>query len=898
MSGKWLIRQIERLPIGEITKRALIESVADHCAERGGGLLATARVIAESSTSWRVNVAPFRNIGQDLRGGLRRLRQSPAFTAFSIVTLALGIGATTAIYAVIQSTLYQPLNIQAPERVMNIYASDFERRAAGWQLQMSLPDFQDIAAQQTTFTGVMAWARLRARLATDGQTAVVFGETVTGNYFDLLGVRAARGRPLQPADDRPEAASVIVLSDDGWHRYFHADAGIVGRVITLEDEPFEVVGVAEPGFRGVDMPAVMPSAGWISLSAARRLARVGRVLPAARDDRSDRDTVWLLAKGRLKPDATQAAAAAELAAIGARLDAAYPRPRADRDPRPARAFSLLPSTRLRMHESIHPIAGVFVGVTMTSLALIVLIAGTNLANLQLGRFAQRRAEIGVRLALGASRWRVVRALAVEGLVLSIGGFVVGLALAVILMRWMTTSIDVVNGIVLDVRPEIGAPALAAALLCTTLSTVVAGLVPAWHATRSIRIAAAGSSGQGVVRWRGRRAVIAVQVAVSIVLLSLASVFGGTALRMIRSNTGIDYDHLVAAQIDVSADREPERLRRAVADLVEGLRRTPGVVAAFAANGLPIGYPVGATRLSLSAEAVVPDSRHGVFVSAFAMDPAGVNGLGLTITRGRALTRADQETNRAVCLIGEGAAARLFDQRDPVGHVVYQHRSVVENGAATERWLELTIVGVVADVDVGAPGDRTRGILVVPFDSSAGQAVIVTARLGNGVPVSASWMRDVVARVDRTLPLVEVRAGPSLLRAETMFSRVGALLTSAMGLLAALLAVAGLSGVLGHMVASRVREIGVRIALGARPRQVVRMVLIDGLKPVCIGILAGIAAAWVATMATGALVARFGGFRPAAGLTILGFMLGAGAIASFLPARRASRVDPNVALREL
>jgi predicted permease len=836
-----------------------------------------------------------RTLGHDVRQGCRRLRQARGFSLFSIATLAVGIGATTAIQSVIQATLYQPLPFADPERVMNIYGADFARQPS--RTSLSVPDFEDLRVQQTSFSDVMAWARVRATWGTAGQTVVTFGEAVTGNYFAVLGIGASLGRTLQPDDDRPGAPRVVVLSHDAWQRQFNGDEAIAGQTIKINGVPFEVAGVAARGFRGVDMPSILASHGWITLTAARSI-RATRLTPRG----SERDNTWLGVKGRLKPGVTITAASAELATIGARLEARFPRTRSDNpDRRAGRAFTAFPVVDLIVHESVHGIARTFSTTATVALVLVLLVACTSLANLQLGRLSTRRGEIAVRVALGASRMRVLRALVVESVLLSGVGLAAGLLVARTLMQFMTTDIDVVNGIVIDVNPRFEPAVLLLATLCAMLATLVAGLVPAWHTTRgNLRSTAAGQSGHLAARWRGRRFVIAAQVAVSAALLLVASIFGNRAWTMLHRDLGVDYSRLAAVQFDFSAiTSDDQTIRDRLEPVLDAIRRSPGVETAFISSGLPIGFPTayGVVAAEAGTEA---DWRRGPGPHVLAASPEIFTGLGFRLLRGRAFGASDQVAGEPPVVLSQQVARRLFDGSDPVGKTVVIRRSRAgadPNVLDRQEMMTARVAGVIEDVDASVPGSRERGLLVVPVGRWAEPRITITARMSEAA-TSASWLRDVVKRVNRDLPLVDVRTGTSLIDTETMFVRVGSTMTAWLGGIALLLGLVGLSGVLGHMVTSRTREIGIRIALGAGRRRVLRMIMVDGLWPVALGLVAGIAASFAIAQLLRGTISRLGGIPTFALVLIPLLLIAASLIACALPARRAAGVDPNVALREL
>ena len=887
------------------TRRALGESFADAAYEarlaRGwlDRLRVRARLMAAVVRTLVAGLAPnpggthpMRHLSQDFRHGVRRLRKAPAFSTFAVLTLAIAIGAVTAIYSVIAATLHSPLAVADPSRMVNIYGSDMQHWGSAGRYQVSRPDFDDLRAQQTVFTDVLAWARARATWTTEAQTVSAFGEMVTGNYFTLLGVPALHGRTLVDADDRPGAARVVVLSHDAWRRHFNSDPNIVGRTMRINDVVFEIAGVAAADFRGVDMPALMSATGWITFAAAHELALTRAATPGT----PERDTRWLMVKGRLAPGATIDTAAAELNAIAARLDQAYPRVRErDRQPVP-RAFTPFPSSDVLVHESIHPVARTYSNVVIVSLGLVLLVACTTLANLQLGRLGVRRAEIALRTAIGASRWRVLRELAVESGALAIAGLAGGLVVAALLMRYLTTEIDVTAGIVIRVAPRFDASVLLLAAAATLLATVVAGLIPAWHVTRaSLREGVTAQATQVAARWRGRRFIIGAQVGVSAALLVVSSVFARYAWSMLDRDLGVDYAPLAAVQFDFGGGRVDEaRAYERLVQVRDAVRAAPGVETAFVGGGLPIGF-----SMSSGTAATRPGptkAGEGAWSYVLAATPEVTSALGLRVVAGRPLTVADEASGAPGVMVSEEIARQLFGRTDVSGRTVHLRRSRYVGREVRDDEFQATIVGVIADVDLVSPGQELRGLLVVPAVRWMDSRMVVVARM-NSRAESAAWMRDLVRRLDRDLPVLEARTGESLLSAETMFARVGSVVTTSLGVAALLLGLIGLAGVLGHSVAMRTREIAIRVALGAGRDRVLRLVIRDGMRPVVIGLVLGVAAGVGTTQSLRAAFGRLGGL-PLEGVVVIPAALAlAGLVACFIPARRAAAIDPNVALRQ-
>ncbi|MEI6246284.1 MAG: ABC transporter permease, partial [Acidobacteriota bacterium] len=443
-----------------------------------------------------------RFLGHDIRAAARRLWQSPVYFAFSVVTLAVAIGSTTAVYSVIEAALFRQQPFPHIGEIVNIYQSDMRFGASGPMIYLSHHDLEDLQASQTTFASVAAWRRFVATAMSDGGSQRLLGEAVTGEYFDLLGVNAALGRMLQPADDQPQAPPVIVLSDGVWRRMFGADPLVVGKSLRFGGALFEIVGVAPAWFRGSDMPNLIPTPAWIPAASTRHFSETGlAVHELPRDSRA-----WIF-KARLKPGATVEAARAEVTAISQRIGAADPRRQSQRSlgfgrraDDKAAGWYLLPLVDLRLHESMHVVAGPVASMLMGAVLLVLLVGCSNLANLTLARVARRQQEVAVRVALGASRLRIVREQLVESSIIAALGWGLGLLLARGLMNVFGQSIEMhaAISITLQLQPAFNVPVLAASLAATALSVVVVGLGPAIRQSRGDVRSAIASAGAGPV----------------------------------------------------------------------------------------------------------------------------------------------------------------------------------------------------------------------------------------------------------------------------------------------------------------------------------------------------------------------------------------------------------------
>jgi predicted permease len=825
----------------------------------------------------------------EFRLAFRRLRASPAFTAFAIVTLALGIGTTTAIYAIIRAALAPPRGVTTIDRLVTINHSN---GGSVPTIALSYGDFLDLRTRQQVFQDVAGWSFTRVSYAAESGTGAAWGELVTGEYFQVLGVSAARGRLLQPADDEPSAALVAVISHGVWQRVYGGAPDVIGRVMNVNGAAVEIAGVAPPTFAGLFNNGLIPTAIWLPL-------RTAETLSANRDrlDPSERSSRWVQVRARLKPGVTLEAAQADVTRIAAQLDVSVP----IREDNPqfrsrymiSRPWLVRWTADIPLNEGADAFVKPLAAAVMGAVALVLLVACTNLTNLTLARGAARRQECAVRLALGASRSRLIRAELVESTVLAIAGGASGLLVARVLLALLGTELTVPGGAALQLEPRVDAAVLAVSVGATLLALVVAGLLPAWQTTRGdVRSALAADAGGALPRWRGRRMLIAAQVVVSVVLVAVAGLCVDQVRSIARLDPGFDLDHTALAEVNFTTQQIAEPQARAtVAAVLDRLSKRPDVTAAGVSSGLPVGLYSPQCYIGLG-------DRQTTRAEFLASTPAFLEALGVRIMRGRALTAQDTRASLPVAVVSEFAAKALFDSADVVGRTFTVKRTRWA-GEPEHPPVTRTIVGVAADTDTGSVGAGRGAAVYLPFEQQyEGRLVIVARATGDPGPVVGA-IRQAISAADPGLAVVQSGTGPALAGPSNMFLQVTAGLTGALGMFALVLALIGLYGALSHVVLRRRREIGVRMALGATRPDVVRLVLRDGLKPVVLGVVVGLAVGAVARMAVSPMFERLmPALDPFVLIVVPVSMLLAGAAACLIPARRASRVDPNVALRDL
>jgi predicted permease len=900
---RWWIRILERLPVDDLTKRALVETVADGYYARAGFVASLARVIARLFVSFSGALHPFRHLRQDVRAAIRRLRTAPLYASFAVGTLALAIGSSTAVYAIVDAIVVQRQPIRDFARVVNIYHAD--PRKASPRDELSVPDFVDLRRDARSYTTIAAWHRFSHVIVTENGSSPMMGESVTGNYFDMFGVTPLLGRTLMPADDQPGAPPVIVLAESTWRRLLAGRASAIGDTVRFGGLMFEVVGVMPESFRGSDMPVLSPTPFWIPMSAEARIAPVSGYRQL---DGTDRDARILWVKGRLRDDVSLASAQAELSAIAARLDRTVPIGASlvgrDRTPeRTMRRWTVVPMQDIYLHESMHRLVVPMLSLVLSLVVLVLLVACSNLANLTLARTARRSQELAIRLALGASRGRLIREQLVEGAVLTAAGWSLGIVIAMGLIPLLGSSTQLSGSmtITIQLHPQLNTPVLIASFVAALLALSVSSLGPALkHSRGQVRQGLSSDhSATAAPRWRTRGSLIAGQVFVSTVLLAIAAVCVNELQRSQRIDSGIDLERLAITNYNFGFNRtEPARIRQELGAVLETARAIPGVDRVAVATGLPFGLSNPRADVFSLDQPYARDRSNGHNSALLISTSSVFETLGVQIVAGRAFDDT-ASGGPLTAVISELLADQIFGSTErAVGHQIqYKHQQWA--GDPEHPVMTLTVVGVAADTDAGIAGSRQYGTLYLPINQHDETKWSVIARVSGDPAVVVPRLQEVMRNIDRDVPLVSAGTGPALAGPTVLVYQVVSLVAGLLGFFALLLASTGLYGVIADLVSRRTREIGIRIALGAERRGVERMVFLEGMRPVMIGLVLGLALSVSVRMALKPLLRQL--IPPSAVATILFGMLpliAAAILACYIPARRAARVDPNVALRDL
>lgn len=830
-------------------------------------------------------VAPLHGLSGDVRLAARRLRATPLFLVFAVVSLAIGIGVTTAAYSLLYTLFWKPLAVREPHRVVFIATPTPSGRLT-WPRVMSRSDFDDLRATQRSFRFLAASQPFGQTLAGPRASESVDGEAVTGDYFLTAGIEAIVGRSIRPTDDET-AAAVAVLSYRTWRIHFDSDPRIVGRVVRLGGQPFDVIGVAPRSFEGLTDFGGLNTDIWIPL-------RAWRTPNSSLPDIDDRERRRLSVIGRLAGQRSAAAASTEIATIAARLDLAYPvhsvRTAAGARPVTPRQWTVLPVNEQRTVGSEWRFTALLLGL----IALVLVVACTNLANLMLARGATRQQEFAVRRALGASRWRLIRELSIESAIIAALGGIFTVVVTRGLLVMATVEVPTATG-AFAVEPHVNLSVLLVASAALLLSMMIFGLEPALQLTRANVSAdlTSGSGTVGVPRSGRQRAFIRWQVAISACFFLVAAVLAKVLVAEARHDPGVDVDRLSIATVHFTPlGWDESRARRTLEAAVDLLRQDRTIESVSVSSGTPFGM-----IMTPHARITTPDKPFTANVrdeTAYLISatPDIFRTLGVPIIRGRGLDWRDDATAPRVMVVSEWTARRVFGTADAVG------RQMLVQSWGRPPTETYTIVGIARDTDSQSLMSRNTGTTYVPLAQHYEPNLAVVARTPGDPAATTRLLQTALRRVDPDLATGMAGAASIVLAGPFVAARIAASLATALGLLTLILAMVGLYGVQSHMVTRRTREVGLRMALGAHVTEIERMVLREGFKPVVEGVILGLVFGTIVRLGLRAFIPNVQVVDPLAFALVPIPLCLAALLACYVPARRAARVDPNVALRHL
>jgi putative ABC transport system permease protein len=803
------------------------------------------------------------DLWQDLRFGARTLRKSPGFTLVAVLTLALGVGANSAIFSVVNAVLLRPLPYKDPDRLVMVWEKgnpdEFPINS------VSAANFIDWREQSRVFEGMSVLGRASFNLTGAGEPLRVDGRRVSANLFRLLGVEPQLGRAFLPEEDDPGAGRVVILSHGLWQRRFGADPSVVGRPVNMNGHSYTVVGVMSPQFQ---FPSRQDEL-WVPIAFAPKEA-------ASRGNNSYE------VLGRLKQGVTLGQAQAEMNAIASRLKRQYPD-----------VVKSDATVVVSLHEQTVGDIKTALLVLLGAVGFVLLVACANVANLLLARAAVRRKEVALRVALGAGRMRLMRQFLTESVLLAALGGALGLLLALwglsVLKAFVPESLAEVKNVALDAR------LLGFTAAVSLVTGLVFGLAPAAQASRldlNEMLKEGGrdsSSGRGGDRLRGL--LVVAEVAVSLVLLIGAGLLVNSFVRLRSLDPGFSPENLLTMSVMLPQQKYPDHARRVAffSELTSRVEALPGVRAAAVTNWIPLTLQGDTFGVSVEGRPDPgPDKRPDVVTRVVSQDY--FDAMGIRLLRGRKFDeRTDRADSRPVAVVSETMARRLWPGEDPIGKRV-QPGEPDPNG-----WIE--VVGVAGDVrqfDLAAEPRLQMYLPYAQFEWFVPRQLVVKT---DGEPAGlAAAVRKTVWELDRDQPVSDVRTMEEVLSGSVARQRFSTLLLGVFAALALLLAAVGIYGVMSYAVAQRTREIGIRIALGAQAGSVLRLMVGQGLKLAAAGVALGLVGALLLTRLMSSLLFGVSATDPATLVCISVVLVGVALLASYIPARRAAKVDPLVALR--
>jgi putative ABC transport system permease protein len=800
---------------------------------------------------------------QDVRYAWRSLTKSRGFTAIAVACLALGIGINTTIFSVVDGVMLQPYPYQDADRIAVL--SGRNQRLHINRAGMSYPDYKDLRDQSTTVASLAAFGR-RSLTISDGTSEPTRydGSTVTWNLFELLGQPPAIGRSFGPGDDRPGAEPVVMLSHEVWQTRYSSDPGVVGRAISVNGRPHTIVGVMPPRFAFPDTQRL-----WVPL--------------AEYGEKTSREERGLQIFARMKPGVSIDQVSTDMNAITTRLAAAYP---ANRDwsalVRPISAWMLPDQPKL------------IILMMMGAVTLVLLIACSNVANLLLARASVRHREISIRSALGAGRFRIVRQLLTEAIMIGLFSAPLGFVVAWAGLQLLNASIPP-DSIPYFIHWSLDARSLAYTVAISIGTGIFFGVVPALQATgtslqESLREGGRGATGER--RAWVRNTLVVAQVGLALILLIGSSLFIRSFLNLQGAAAGFDTAPLMTMRFYLPGQvYEPNDAKaRRVEDIVRRTEALPGVQAAFASNFVPFSGGGGGGDVIVEGKPVEKGQEIGI--SFIAATPHVRQTLGVTLLRGRDISDSEGATKSPVALINQTMAKRVWGDDDPIGR-----RFRLEGEGSARDWF--TVVGIVADFR-HYQGDSDDAIapaayVPYPFEPTLNTGISIRVAAGDPAAVSAA-VREQIRLSDAALPVFQVSTMEDLRQRSFWQFRLFGVMFFLFGAIALVLASIGVYGVLSYSVSQRTQEIGVRVALGAERADVLRLVVGQGLKLAAIGIAVGIAGAFGVTPAARTVLYKVTPTDPLSFTVVAVFLLMVALTASYIPARRAMAVDPLSAMR--
>ena len=797
---------------------------------------------------------------QDVRYGLRMLRKSPGFTLIAIAALALGIASTTAIFSVVDAVLLHPLPYPESSRILSVRESD--RTTGDPQDGPSPANYLDWREQNHVFAYMAASRGWPVNLTGGERAERVRGTMTSPNFFPLFDVPASLGRTLLPRDCSPGSDHVVVLSTGLWKRRFGADRSLIGRNITLDSEPYTVVGV---------MPSSFAPDGYADLWLPAKFGVPAHPLHPNEDPRAMRGNHYMEAWARLKPGVSLKQARDETSAIAARLEKQYPEDNKD------------VGVSLRtMQESLVGDIRPTLLLLLVAVAFVLLIGCANVANLLLARATGRSREVSIRAALGASRWRVMRQLLTESVLLALMGGVAGVVLAMWAVPALLTMSppDIRNFSVTGINGDV----LAFSILVSVFSGIVFGLAPALQASQAnlndyLKEGERGSTG---ARGQIRAILVVGEITLSLVLLTGSGLLIKSFVRVLQVDPGFDVAHLLVFSVGLPSSSTTNQEDDFYRQVTEKLQALPGVESAGAASRVPLGDGNSDRSFTIQGSDQQYDADFRVSNGSY------FQAMGIPLLKGRLFSEQDLRNGARVAIVNEALVARALPGEDPIGKYISKLETVDA---------PVQIIGVIGNIHHSDLETEPRPEVYVPFGLGHWPSAYMVVRTQASDPLALTLAaQNAVATVNRDVPLANLRSMEDMLARSLLRRKFSMVLLSIFAGLAMLLAAIGLYGVMSYAVSQRTREIGIRMALGAQAADVLKLVVGQGMRLAALGVLTGLVVSVVLMRLMASLLFGVSTHDPVTYGLVAAVLAAVALLANYVPARRAAKVDPMVALR--
>jgi len=797
---------------------------------------------------------------QDLRYGARMLLKKPGFTLIAVITLALGIGANTAIFSVVNAVLLRPLPYPEPDQLVRLYEKETDAAIRSERLEVAPANFLDWQRQSRTLVEIGAWGQEEQALASQGQADPVVAAFVSANFFSILGVSPLQGRVFTSEEDNPDRDTVALLGYGLWQRRFGGDPNVVGQRVNLDGSRYTVVGIMPAGFqypRGSEI--------WTPLALNANQTQM-------------REAHFLKVIARRQPDASLAQVRAEMETIADSLARQYP------------------ATNKNWTVNVVPLLEDEVGQVRTTMlllmgavGLVLLIACANVSSLLIARGATRRTEITIRSALGASRWRIVRQLLTESVLLAgLGG-----ALGLLLALWGADVLLALSpsGIPRMQTARVDLYTLGFTLAVTVLAGLIFGMLPALQGAQINLHESLKEGGRGASAANRRifGALVVSEIALALIVLAGAGLLLNSFLRLRRVEIGIQASNVLTVEVNLPSarysgkDYKAQRLNF-YGQVIERIRALPGVASVGAIDSLPLGGDQRGWTFRKEGQTLAPSERP---VSGFQIATTDYfRAMGMQIRRGRAFTESDRDVSPQVAIVNESFARHFYPNEDPLGQ-----RIIIRNRPEASE-----IVGVVNDIRHFGPDKAPGPEMYVPYNQLVVGAVPLVIRTKSEPEALIGAVRQEIRAVDREVAIGKVRTMTQMMSATLAERRFALLLLGGFAAVALSLAAIGIYGVMAYAVAQRTREIGIRMALGAQTSDVLRLIIKQGLSLALIGVATGLVGAFALTRLMTDLLFGVSATDPLTFIAIALFLTLIMLLACWIPARRATQVDPMTALR--